>query len=310
MAARSGGSSRAVVRPVARAGARRASGSSGFMAPRSGPPSPGHQVPVPGCAPWDHGGTPCGRRRGGGRSQPFASVASRPTASCSTSSRLQNANRTSVRAASTSSWNTDTGTPTTPHSDGRRRQNVQRVGHPERRRVGDDEVGPGRPRHLQTARLQPLAEQVALGLQRRRQPVVDLVAEAERHRDRRLERAAGHVGEELLDRPDRRHRRLRAVHPADLPPGRREGLAGRGDGDGALRHTGQGGDGDVLGAVEDQVLVDLVGDHPRVVLARQRADQLELGAAEDLAGGVVRGVEQHQPGAGGERRPERRPRRR
>ena len=71
------------------------------------------------------------------------------------------------------------------------------------------------------------------------------------------------------------------------------------------RHTGQGGDGDVLGPVEDQVLVDLVGDHPRVVLARQRADELELGPAEHLAGGVVRGVEQHQPGAGGEGRPER-----
>ena len=48
----------------------------------------------------------------------------RSAASMSTSSRLQKANRTSVRAASASSWNTDTGTATTPASCGSARQNA------------------------------------------------------------------------------------------------------------------------------------------------------------------------------------------
>jgi len=59
-------------------------------------------------------------------------------------------------------------------------------------------------------------------------------------------------------------------------------------------------------AVEDEVLVDLVGDHPGVMLARQGADQVQLGPAEHLAGGVVRGVQQDQPGLRGECRPQRR----
>jgi hypothetical protein len=53
----------------------------------------------------------------------------------------------------------------------------------------------------------------------------------------------------------------------------------------------------VLVAVEDQVLVDLVGHHDQVVLTRNGGDILELGTREDGAGRVVRTVEQEQPRA-------------
>ena len=56
----------------------------------------------------------------------------------------------------------------------------------------------------------------------------------------------------------------------------------------------------MLGAVEDQVLVHLVGDHQQVALAGEFGDRGELGAGQDRAGRVVRGVEQDQPGARGD----------
>ena len=51
-------------------------------------------------------------------------------------------------------------------------------------------------------------------------------------------------------------------------------------------------------AVEDEVLVDLVGDHEQVVLDGQRRDGGELVAGEHRAGRVVRAVEQDEAGAG------------
>ena len=57
----------------------------------------------------------------------------------------------------------------------------------------------------------------------------------------------------------------------------------------------------VLGVVDD-VLVDLVGEHERVVRLAQLADERELLASEDLARGVVRRVDDDRPRAVGERR--------
>jgi hypothetical protein len=53
-------------------------------------------------------------------------------------------------------------------------------------------------------------------------------------------------------------------------------------------------------AVEDQVLVDLVGDHEQVVLDGQGGDGGQFVAGEHRAGGVVRAVEQDEAGAGGD----------
>jgi hypothetical protein len=58
----------------------------------------------------------------------------------------------------------------------------------------------------------------------------------------------------------------------------------------------------VLGAGEDEMLVDLVGDDDRVELVCQLTDQGELVEGEHLPGRVVRRVDQHELGAGGERR--------
>ena len=41
------------------------------------------------------------------------------------------------------------------------------------------------------------------------------------------------------------------------------------------RHAGQGGEGDVLGAVVEEVLVDLVGEDEEVVLDGERGDGFE-----------------------------------
>ena len=79
--------------------------------------------------------------------------------------------------------------------------------------------------------------------------------------------------------------------PADLPPGERERLAARRDGEGALAHPGQRRERDVL-ALEHEVLVHLVGHRDEVVLDAELRDHLELGAREHLAGRVVRRVQQ------------------
>jgi hypothetical protein len=52
------------------------------------------------------------------------------------------------------------------------------------------------------------------------------------------------------------------------------------------------------------VFVDLVGDHQQVPLDRQLGDGGELLAAQHGAGGVVRSVEQDEPGARGDGGPQ------
>ena len=51
-------------------------------------------------------------------------------------------------------------------------------------------------------------------------------------------------------------------------------------------HPPQGRHRNVLGVVEDEVLVDLVRDHPGIVLAGQRCHQLQLSPGEDLPVGL------------------------
>ena len=99
--------------------------------------------------------------------------------------------------------------------------------------------------------------------------------EAEAVRDGELERGRAGVGQELLGRPHGGDQRRRAAHPAHLPAGEGERLAARGDGQRALAHAGQGGQRDVR-AVEDQVLVDLVGHRQEVVGPAQGGDLRQL----------------------------------
>ena len=99
---------------------------------------------------------------------------------------------------------------------------------------------------------------------------IHLVAEPEGEGHGRLERPRRDVREELLDGARRRDGLGRPGEPADLPARGRERLAARADRDGAVGHPRQGRHRHVHGVVEDEVLVDLVGDDPGVVLARQR----------------------------------------
>ena len=138
----------------------------------------------------------------------------------------------------------------------------------QRAHVGGHEVRAARQHRLQTDRRQAVRESVTFALQfhpGRRDPAVPFV---QRPGDGRLERRTRHVGEELLDGGDLGDQLRRAQRPADLPAGRGERLAGRGDPHGALPHAGKSGQRDVFGIVEGEVLVDLVADHQDVVLRR------------------------------------------
>ena len=78
---------------------------------------------------------------------------------------------------------------------------------------------------------------------------------------------------------------------AEPPAGDAEGLGQAADGDGAVVHARERGHRDVLVGVVEDVLVDLVGDAERVELLAEPGDQLQLGAAEHLAAGIVRRVD-------------------
>ena len=69
-----------------------------------------------------------------------------------------------------------------------------------------------------------------------------------------------------------------------------------GDRDRALRHTGEGGQRDVPGAVVDEVLVDLVGDGQDIALDADPGHRVELGGTEHAPRRVVGRVEQDHPG--------------
>jgi len=162
--------------------------------------------------------------------------------------------------------------------------------------VGEHEVRALRRVDLEAEVGQAAGEQVALGSQVLAQRRVVRIGQRQGLGDRVLEGAAADEGEELLDRLDRGHQFGRRLDPADLPAGEGERLACRADRYGPLAHAGELGDRHVL-AVEDQVLVDLVGDHEQVALDGQVRDRGDLAGGEDRTGRVVRGVEQDEPGA-------------
>ncbi len=83
---------------------------------------------------------------------------------------------------------------------------------------------------------------------------------------------------------------------AEAPTGDTEDFGEAGDGDGALRHAGERGQGDMLCAVVKEVLIHLVGEDEKVVLQRERGERFELGAGEDFAAGVGGSVQDDAPG--------------
>jgi hypothetical protein len=180
---------------------------------------------------------------------------------------------------------------------GQRPAELDAVALAERLDVGDDEVGARGRVDLEADLAQARGEQVPLGLELVAQRGVVLVGQGQGLRYGVLERAAADEGEELLDRLDRGDQLRGGLDPADLPAGERERLARRADPHRALAHAGEGDDRHVL-AVEDQVLVDLVGHHEQVALDGQAGDGGQFGAGEHRAGGIVRAVEQDEASAG------------
>src|SRR5918994_149581 len=150
------------------------------------------------------------------------------------------------------------------------RAEVAAVGEPERADVRGDEVGAGGVENGQPRCAQACAQAVALGLERGGHSAEVLVRQAQRERDRGLERRAAREGEELLGGLHGGDELARARGPPDLPARDGERLAGRGDGQRAPAHPVEGAQRHVGAAVEDQVLVDLVGDGEDVALAAQR----------------------------------------
>ena len=125
------------------------------------------------------------------------------------------------------------------------------------------------------------------------------VREAERDDCRRLQRCGCPDGQEIVDAPDPDRQVGRGDRPADPPAGDREVF------DIEWIETVRSAipecrERDVL-ALEHDVLVDVVGEGERIELDAQRGDQVEFVAAVDLAGRVVRRVDDDRPGP----RPER-----
>ena len=131
------------------------------------------------------------------------------------------------------------------------------------------------------------------------------VRQRQRHRDGRLQRGGVDEGEELLHPQHRRDQRPPGRSPSrpSSPYRRRSCRPRRSAASAPASRAGVASGTCAASRVgEDQVLVHLVGDRVRVELLAQLGDQRQLVGGEDLAGRVVRRVEQHQPGARAERR--------
>ena len=90
--------------------------------------------------------------------------------------------------------------------------------------------------------------------------------------------------------------RRRGADKADLPSRQRKNLAGAADLDGAVAHARDRDQRDMLAAVEDHVLPDLVADRDGVELLAEPRQQFEVFARIDDGGRIERIVEQHRLG--------------
>ena len=129
-----------------------------------------------------------------------------------------------------------------------------------------------------------------------------VVAVGHRHRDRRrlLERRRRADRQEVVGPPHADREIRSGDHPAHPPARHGVRLRHRVDRDRPVGHARDRRERDVR-AVVDDVLVDLVGEREQVVLQADRGDQLQLVAAEDLAGRVVGRVDDDRPRPGPDR---------
>ncbi len=109
-----------------------------------------------------------------------------------------------------------------------------------------------------------------------------------------LQRGRRGKGKEPVSCPDPSRQVGRSHCPTDLPPGQREGLAQGGQGHRSLPHPGQLGKGQML-AIEDHVLVYLVGDGDQVVTSAQVGDRFHLEFGKHPPGRIVGCIDHYGP---------------
>ncbi len=168
--------------------------------------------------------------------------------------------------------------------------------------VDGEEIGAGGRQSLEAGAFQALFDALALRLLGRGEIVEIGVVLHQPGGDGALQCARRGEGDELVRLGDGTEQVRRRGDVADLPGGHREGLAGGTDADCTVAHAGQRHQGDVLSAVEHQMLVNLVTHCESVVLAHQIGDEGKLVGVEHFGGGIMRRVEQDQLGFVGKRR--------
>ena len=131
--------------------------------------------------------------------------------------------------------------------------------------------------------------------------VVVVHVESEANRSRRLQRCRCADGQEVVHLADGAGFVRRRDRIAEPPASAAERLRKTGDRDRALAHAGKGRKQVVLSRIQD-VLVDLIGERPDVVLNAQVGDEGQLLAREDVARRIVRRVHDDRAGLRRERR--------
>ena len=178
---------------------------------------------------------------------------------------------------------------------------MQQAGH-----VHDLEIGAGTIQQPEACACQALSEQVTLSLIEGGQ--VQVVARILRVVFQMLQ-VVGQAGlhgsvdgedVELVDLAEFRRQCGRGGHGAHLPAGDVKGLAEAGDDQAAGGQLRVPGNTLVRLAVEDHVLIHLVAEQQHVGGGQQRLQLLHLLGRPDRAAGVVRRVDDEQPGAGRE----------
>ena len=162
----------------------------------------------------------------------------------------------------------------------------------ERRKIDGEEIGALRAKNREADALQSLGQAVAAARQilAHLMKIIRRLAEAVGDRDLKIGR--GGEGEKLVHLRGDAQQRRRGADKADLPAGQRKDLARGADLDGAIAHARNGDQRNMLAAVEDHVLPDLVADRDRIELLAEPRQQFEVLARIDHRGGIERIVEE------------------
>ena len=163
----------------------------------------------------------------------------------------------------------------------------------ERRKVDREEIGALRAQHREADALQSLGQAVAAARQilAHLMKIIRRLAEAVGDRDLKIGR--GREGEELVHLRGNAQQRRRGADEADLPAGQGKDLARGTDLDGAIAHARYGDQRNVLAAVEDHMLPDLVADRDGIELLTEPRQQFQVLARIDHRGRIERIVEEN-----------------